>query len=58
MAKFPKEVFVTEAVNDDGPENLLAWKSLRSADEGMVAIYKLDKVVKKRDTFEISNIRG
>lgn len=57
MAKFPKEVFVTEAVNDDGPENLLAWKNLSAADEGTVAIYKLDRVVKKRDTFEISSIR-
>jgi hypothetical protein len=47
MKKFPDVIYVNQ---DDG---LLAWPDLKSANDGKVAIYRLEEKLEKRTVPEI-----
>ncbi len=50
---FPKKIFVTHDPNADSGNDLLAWPSLESTDNGKVGIYVLESELDKRTTAEI-----
>jgi hypothetical protein len=49
----PKVIYVMLDPNADTHDDLLAWSSLESADEGRVAVYTLTEELEKREVVEV-----
>lgn len=56
MSKYPKIIYVQENEENDGEKYLNAYYEASETYDGKVAVYKLEKIVKKRTETIISKI--